>query len=99
VSGRLPPEVIQRVIRQNFGRFRICYEELLRTNDVAAGRVSLEFVIDGSGAITQIKDSGSDMGDATMVSCITKAFSTITFPRPEGGIVTVRYPLIFNPGE
>ena len=26
VSGRLPPEVIQRIVRQNFGRFRLCYE-------------------------------------------------------------------------
>jgi hypothetical protein len=27
VSGRLPPEVIQRIVRQNYGRFRMCYEQ------------------------------------------------------------------------
>ena len=32
VSGRLPPEVIQRIVRQNFGRFRLCYENGLRSN-------------------------------------------------------------------
>jgi len=26
VNGRLPPEVIQRIVRQNYGRFRLCYE-------------------------------------------------------------------------
>jgi hypothetical protein len=26
VNGRLPAEVIQRIVRQNFGRFRMCYE-------------------------------------------------------------------------
>src|SRR4029079_11875655 len=28
----LPPEVIQRIVRQNFGRFRLCYENGLRNN-------------------------------------------------------------------
>ena len=27
VTGALPPEVIQRIVRQNFGRFRMCYEQ------------------------------------------------------------------------
>lgn len=31
VSGRLPPEVVQRIARQSFGRFRLCYENGLRT--------------------------------------------------------------------
>ena len=39
VSGRLPPEVIQRIVRQNFGRFRLCYENGLRNNPNLQGRV------------------------------------------------------------
>ena len=31
-NGRLPAEVIQRIVRQNFGRFRLCYEAGLRGN-------------------------------------------------------------------
>lgn len=30
VSGRLPPEAVQRVVRQNMGRFRYCYERAPR---------------------------------------------------------------------
>ena len=37
VNGRLPPEVIQRIVRQNFGRFRLCYENGLRNNPNLAG--------------------------------------------------------------
>ncbi len=99
VSGRLPPEVVQRVSRQNFGRFRLCYEDLLRTNGKAAGRVNIQFVIGKDGAVTSSKDNGSDIGDATMVGCIKSAFDKITFPQPEGGTVTVSYPLVFAPGE
>ena len=32
VNGRIPREVIQRIVRQNFGRFRLCYENSLRSN-------------------------------------------------------------------
>jgi hypothetical protein len=99
VNGRLPPEVVQRIVRQNFGRFRLCYETLLLTNDQATGRVSVKFVIDKSGAVSTTQDGGSDIGDATMISCVVRSFGGLQFPQPEGGIVTVSYPLIFAPGE
>lgn len=99
VNGRLPPEVIQRLVRQNFGRFRLCYEALLNTNADATGRVSVKFVIDKTGAVSTSQDGGSDIGDATMISCVVGGFGGIQFPPPEGGIVTVSYPLIFAPGE
>ena len=43
VNGRLPPEVIQRIVRQNFGRFRLCYEDGLKSNPELAGRVTVKF--------------------------------------------------------
>ncbi len=37
VNGHIPAEVIQRIVRQNFGRFRLCYEDGLRTNPGLTG--------------------------------------------------------------
>ena len=54
VNGRLPPEVIQRIVRQNFGRFRLCYENGLRTNPNLQGRVAVKFVIDRDGAVSNV---------------------------------------------
>jgi len=99
VNGRLPPEVIQRIVRQNFGRFRLCYENGLRTNPNLAGRVSVKFVIDRSGAVTTSSDGGSDLPDQGVVGCVVRGFGNLSFPQPEGGIVTVVYPIIFNPGD
>ncbi len=45
VSGRLPPEVIQRIARRQFGRARLCYENGLRRNPALTGRVVVRFVI------------------------------------------------------
>jgi hypothetical protein len=98
VSGRLPPEVIQRIVRQNFGRFRMCYEQGLGRNPNLEGRVSARFVIGRDGAVSNVSNGGSDLPDSGVVSCVISAFYGLSFPQPEGGIVTVVYPIMLAPG-
>lgn len=97
VTGHIPAEVIQRVVRQNFGRFRFCYENGLRTNQELAGRVEVRFVIGRNGGVTLAQDSGSDLPDQAVRQCVVSAFSSLSFPEPEGGIVTVVYPIVLSP--
>jgi hypothetical protein len=97
INGRLPPEVIQRIVRQNFGRFRLCYEQGLKTNPSLSGRVKIRFVIGKTGEVSGVSDGGSDLPDKSVVACVVKAFGNLSFPQPEGGIVTVVYPLVFGP--
>ncbi len=98
VNGRLPPEVIQRIVRQNFGRFRMCYEQGLARNPNLEGRVGVRFVIGRDGAVSNAGNGGSDIPDSGVVSCTISAFYGLSFPQPEGGIVTVTYPIMFSPG-
>lgn len=97
-SGRLPPEVVQRVVRQNFGRFRLCYERGLVKNPNLQGRVAARFVIDRSGAVSSVSNGGSDLPDSAVVSCVISAFYGLSFPQPDNGIVTVVYPIALSPG-
>jgi hypothetical protein len=97
VTGRLPPEVVQRIVRQNFGRFRLCYENGLRANPSLAGRVSTRFVIDKTGAVSITRDEGSDLPSASTVACVVRGFGNLSFPQPEGGIVSVLFPITFSP--
>jgi len=99
VSGRLPPDAIQRVVRANFGRYRLCYENGLRNNPNLQGRVAVRFIIDRNGAVSSAQNGGSDLPDASVVSCVTRAFYGLSFPQPENGIVTVTYPLVFTPAN
>jgi Ca-activated chloride channel family protein len=99
VNGRLPPEVIQRITRQNFGRFRLCYENGLRSNPNLSGRVSVKFVIGRDGAVSTSQDGGSDLPDQAVVGCVVRAVGNLSFPQPEGGIVTVVMPILLNPGD
>jgi hypothetical protein len=97
VSGRLPTEVIQRIVRQNFGRFRLCYENGLRSNPNLQGRVAVRFAIGTDGSVATAVDGGSDLPDAAVVACVARAFLNLSFPSPEGGKVTVVYPIVFSP--
>jgi hypothetical protein len=94
VSGRLPPEEIQKIIRANFGEFRKCYEVGLGRNPLLKGRVTARFVIGRNGEVSNVSDGGSDLPDLEVVDCVLKAFYKLGFPKPEGGIVTVVYPIM-----
>lgn len=98
-NGRLPAEVIQRTVRQNFGRFRLCYEAGLRNNPGLSGRVVTKFVIGRDGSVAQASDAGSDLASQEVVSCVVRSFTNLSFTQPEGGVATVIYPLVLSPGE
>ena len=85
------------IVRQNFGRFRLCYENGLRTNAKLGGTVTVKLVIDPSGAVKSANDGGSSLPDAGVVACVVKGFSNLSFPSPESGMVTVTYPIVFTP--
>jgi hypothetical protein len=99
ITGKLPAEVIQRIVRQNYGRFRACYESGLRANPGLAGRVAVRFAIGRDGSVSNVQNGGSDLPDSGVVSCVVRAYYGLTFPAPDGGIVTVVYPIMFTPGE
>jgi TonB family protein len=95
VSGRLPTDVVQRVVRQRFGRFRMCYEQALARDKTLRGRLSVRFVVGRDGSVSNVSIADSELGNP-LQSCVASAFAGATFPAPEGGIVTVVYPLIFE---
>jgi hypothetical protein len=100
VVGTLPPEVIRRIVRQNLGRMRFCYETALVRSPKLAGRVTVKFVIDRSGAVASAVVESKDLPDEAVASCVTKTFLTLQFPQPEGnGVVVVSYPVSFSPAD
>ena len=100
VSGRLPPEVIQRIVRQNFGRFRLCYENGLRNNPNLQGRVSVRFVIGRDGAVGSVGNGGSDMPDgaAAMFPAWCAPSTVCRSPSPRAASSRSRTPSCSAPG-
>jgi hypothetical protein len=98
VSGRLPPELIQSVVRKSYGRFRTCYEQGLARDPKLQGRVSARFVIELDGTVSHAANGGSDLTDPEVINCVISQFFKLEFPPPDGGIVTVVYPIMLSPG-
>ena len=97
VNGRLPPESVQWIVRQNAGRIRACHEEgLRRRGPTLVGRVATRFVIDRDGSVRDAQNAESEIADDKVVSCITAAFASLRFPPPEGGVVYVVYPFVLR---
>jgi len=46
----------------------------------------------------KVKSICGDIPDGGVVSCVVRAFYGLNFPQPEGGIVTVVYPIMLSPG-
>lgn len=96
VSGRLPPEVIRRVVQRHMASIRLCYEQGLKRNPELAGKVTVRFVIGPDGSVSTASASQSDIGDPAVVACVVQRVRRMAFPQPEGGIVTVSYPFMFK---
>jgi hypothetical protein len=96
IDGELPPEVIRRVIRANFPRFRACYDTALRRDPSIAGSVIVRFVIDTTGAVETASLNGGTMSDSGVRSCTLSVYQTLSFPEPAHGKVRVTYPIDFQ---
>jgi len=97
-TGALPRAEIRRILQQGRARYRACYERGLARNPALAGRVKVRFVIGRDGSVSGVTDAGSDLPDSNVVACVLRALTATRFPRPEGGEVTIVYPLLFAPG-
>lgn len=82
-----------------------CYNDLLRRDPAAQGRVTLriDVVRDGQRGIVDacdVVDDQSDIADATFRGCLVAAMKAVIFEPPTGdGRVQIVYPVVFRPGE
>lgn len=98
--GGLKGEAVEHIVQQNFGRFRLCYENGLRSDASLRGRVKIRIVIDPSGAVSDAKDDGSDLKNAGTVNCIVRGFKNLTFDEPgDGKEVSVVTTLLLAPAK
>jgi hypothetical protein len=98
VPGRLDAAHIQEVVRSHYDRFRQCYEDALGRNPNAEGRVVVRFVIGVDGKVARARVQENGLPDCQAVRCVLEEYLGLTFHPPNGGIVTVVYPIMFAPG-
>ena len=97
VHDALPRSVIDRVIRQNRGQIRYCYERQLQLDENLEGRVEVAFIIGATGAVAQAKILHTTMNNREVEHCMVKKILSWRFPKPQGGgTVRVNYPFVLR---
>ena len=90
--------IVRRVVRQNFGKLRACYDKGLAAKPGLAGRVVVRFTIDPAGKVAKTEStSATTLPSADVSACVATAFKSFVFPQPRGGSWTVDYPIVFPP--
>ncbi len=98
VKGDLMPEIVQRILRRHYGRFRACYQSGLSQNPNLQGRITLQLAIAKDGNTATAKSLNSDLPDADVVRCVVSAVRAVRYPKSNSGSVNVvSAPLVFSP--
>jgi hypothetical protein len=99
VNGRMARETILSTVQEKNQSFAACYGKALDGNPNLQGRVAIRFVINVDGTIANVVNGGSDLPDPQVMECMIGLYRRMSFPKPEGGIVTVLVPTFFSPGS
>ncbi|HEY1956882.1 MAG TPA: AgmX/PglI C-terminal domain-containing protein [Polyangiaceae bacterium] len=89
--------VIRRVVRSRMEEMRRCYRSGLRRSPTLGGRVTLEIVVQPSGALQRVTIKSTTLADPAVTSCVAHAVGTLVFPRLSAGSLVIDYPLLFVP--
>jgi hypothetical protein len=96
--GGLTADEIDKVVRARAGVFRACYQKELNRSPGIGGKLVIHFVIGGDGNVQSAKTGGgSSLRNEGVESCVTSNVMRLRFPA-KGGLATVNYPFLFQPG-
>jgi TonB family protein len=96
VAGGLDPELVRRVIKSHRDQIRYCYEVELARNASLAGKLAVKFTIGAEGEVVSSQVAESNLSSADLNRCVTSRVQSWVFPKPKGGVVSVRYPFVFT---
>ncbi len=92
-EGKLPPELIQSVIRARMPAIQACADSMGQL----ILRRTVHFTIGTDGRARDVELAELDGRAPAVDRCIVERFSALVFPKPEGGVIEAVYPVGFNP--
>ncbi len=98
-SGNLDPRLVHAAIEARMPRVRSCYKTALRRDTSLRANLRVRFTVDENGRGSRVEDAGSHTRDKELTTCIHAEFASMRFPRPEGGVITIVYPILIGPGD
>jgi hypothetical protein len=97
VVGGLAPEIVSRLLRQRLGQLRRCYVDGLLRAPRLRGMVVVTLAIDLRGDASSVRATPGDARLVDVAACMARQLEGVTFPKPEGSVVDVSWPLVLVP--
>lgn len=95
--GCLDKELLRHVIREHLSQVRFCYEQRLSQRPTLAGKLSVRFVVEPSGAVSSAElAAASALGDELVERCVLSRVRAWLFPQ-SAGRSAVTYPFMLQP--
>jgi TonB family protein len=98
-AGVIDRDAVAKVISAHLAEVQRCYEASLLLEGGSGGRLSVEWTISASGAVTNAKVLNSSLKQASVPGCVVTAIKRWTFPKPRGGAVVISYPFVFQSSD
>ncbi len=96
IQGSIPKEVIAKIIADNIGKFKYCYDRQVQVQPNLGGKILTNFIIGLQGRVTSTRIKRSTMNSPPVERCVQNVLRRLRFPKPGGGIVDVTYPFHFR---
>lgn len=97
VEGGLDRDIIAQYIKSQLGQLLSCYDRQLVVQKDLRGKVSVKFVISGTGQVITQNIAKTEMNNQPTESCVLSKIAKWKFPEPKGGTkVVVTYPFKFE---
>ncbi|MFO0636784.1 MAG: AgmX/PglI C-terminal domain-containing protein [Nannocystaceae bacterium] len=88
--------MIDKEVRRHRAQIGFCYNKQLARQPDLSGKVSLQWIIRLDGSVSGAKVKSSSLNNSDAESCMVRALQNWRFPKPEGGVVEVEYPFVFD---
>lgn len=98
VLGGCDASVVGRSIARRATQIRYCYEQALGLRSDLTGKLSVSFIIDAGGAVSEAEVRESTLGDAGFETCVLRQVRRWRFDPPRGGgQCLIHYPWLLKP--
>ena len=92
-TGYLAPDQIKAAFEEHHPSFLECYAGGVLRHPGLSGKMTLRLSIDERGSVSELSVAENDLADCEVVQCIRAHVASIQFPHPQGGSVTLQYPI------
>lgn len=82
-ANHMPPEVILRILKQNTGRWRLCFEAVVNEHPtIRLAELTAFFAIDKTGSVVLAETDPPASSDG-FAGCVQRSLLSISYPQPE----------------